>query len=406
MDIQHKIAKDIETIAECRTCHTDSHKTQKMLFIGEGGKGISHSMPNIMLEKGLSCKGCHIFHEEKGGRIIKSDTFTSRAEACESCHGRGFARILQEWETSTEKKLGEIRSVFTKANQEINQTKKSSKEKAKKLLEEAAFNIDLVEKGKSVHNMNYSQELLQTSYNTIVEALRLINSTYKPVIAFASSRELPTQCSNCHAGIEEISGQIFGLNFPHKSHLLEQKIQCDVCHSNVRKHGEFVATKQGCAVCHHKDTSKDCTGCHQIQKAFYQGGTFNSYEIPKDIMFEAEAECTDCHLGPQNQIYRSDKNKCLDCHEEGYDEIFAQWQNSVKSLVASLNRTLTEKKKLNLSEEDKAQVSKIEKTLETIALDGSTGIHNYSSIEEILTNLQNTLKSLGENSSNEEKKLY
>jgi predicted translin family RNA/ssDNA-binding protein len=207
MDIQHKIIKDIDTISDCKTCHTDSHKTQKILFAGEGGKGITHSMPNIMLDKGLSCKGCHIFHEEKGGRIIKSETFTSRAKACESCHGKGFSRILQEWETSTEKKLGEIRAVYSKAHQEISQTKKSSKEKAEKLLEEAAFNIDIVEKGKSVHNMNYSQELLQTSYNTIVEALRIIGSSYKPEIAFITSKELPTQCSNCHAGIEEISGQ-------------------------------------------------------------------------------------------------------------------------------------------------------------------------------------------------------
>ncbi len=406
MDIQHKIIKDIDTISDCQTCHTDSHKTQKILFTGEGGKGISHSMPNIMLEKGLSCKGCHIFHEEKGGRIIKSETFTSRAEACESCHGRGFARILQEWETSTEKKLGEIRTVYSKARQEINRTKKPDKEKAEKLLEEAAFNIDIVEKGKSVHNMNYSQELLQTSFNSIEEALRLIGSSYKPKIAFATSKELPTQCSNCHAGIEEISGQVFGLNFPHKSHLLEQKIQCDVCHSNVRKHGEFVATKQSCAACHHQDTSKDCSGCHQIQKTFYQGGTFNSYEIPKDIMSEAEAECTDCHLGPQNQIIRPDKSKCLDCHEEDYAEIFTEWQNSVKDLITSLKNALEEKKKLSLTEEVKSQIFNIERTLQTIVLDGSIGIHNYSSIEEILTNLRNTLKSLGEKSSNEEKKLY
>jgi hypothetical protein len=315
MDIQHKIIKDIDTISDCKTCHTDSHKAQKILFVGEGGKGITHSMPNIMLEKGLSCKGCHIFHEEKGGLIIKSETFTSRAKACESCHGKGFARILQEWEISTEKKLSEIRIVYSRASQEIEQNRKPNKEKAENLLEEAAFNIDIVERGKSVHNMNYSQELLQISYNTIVDALRLIGSSYKPVIAFASSKELPTQCSNCHAGIEEISGQMFGLNFPHKSHLLEQKIQCDVCHSNVRKHGEFVATKQSCAVCHHKDTTKNCTGCHKIQKTFYEGGTFNGYEIPKDIMSEAEAECTDCHIGPQNKIFRSDQNKCLDCHE-------------------------------------------------------------------------------------------
>jgi len=244
--------------------------------------------------------------------------------------------------------------------------------------------------------MAYSQELLQTSYGSIKEALRLIGSSYKPEILFASSKELPTQCSSCHAGIEEIDAQIFGLDFPHKSHLLEQKIQCDVCHSNVRKHGEFIATKKSCAVCHHKDTTRDCAGCHQIQKTFYEGGSFNGYDIPKDIMSEAEAECTDCHIGPQNQIFRSDKTKCLDCHEEGYDEIFSEWQNSVQDLIDSLKTSLKEKKKISLSEDEKAQLLNIEKTLKTIELDGSTGIHNYSSIEEILTNLQNTLKSLGE----------
>jgi hypothetical protein len=104
MEIQHKIVRDIEAIADCRACHTGSHRAQKILFTGQGGKGISHPMPNIMLEKGLSCKGCHIFHEEGGGRIIKSETFVSKAEACERCHGEGFARILEDWETATEKK--------------------------------------------------------------------------------------------------------------------------------------------------------------------------------------------------------------------------------------------------------------------------------------------------------------
>lgn len=396
LSIQHKIVKDIETIAECRTCHTDSHKTQKILFAGEGGKGIAHSMPNIMLEKGLSCKGCHIFHEEKGGRIIKSETLTSRAEACESCHGRGFSRILKEWEISTERKLDEIRSVYARASQEINQTKKPGKEKAKKRLEDAAFNIDLVERGKSVHNMAYSQELLRTSSDSIADALRLIGSSYKPEVMFASPEELPTQCSSCHAGIEEIDTQIFGLNFPHKGHLLERKIQCDICHSNVRKHGEFIATKQSCAVCHHQDTTKDCTGCHQIQKTFYQGGTFDSTEIPKDIMSEAETECTDCHLGPQNRILRSDQKKCLDCHEDGYDEIFLEWQNSVNELVRSVRAAVQEKKKSKMTEEEKSQLQKIEQMLHRIELDGSHGIHNFSTIEELLTNFGKTLKNLNE----------
>jgi len=401
LDIQHKIIKEIDTISDCQTCHTDYHKAQKILFAGEGGKGSAHPMPNIMLEKGLSCKGCHIFHEETGGRIIKSETFISKARACESCHGRGFSRILKDWEISTEKKLTEIKAIYTRVRQEIVQTKKPDKEKAKSLLDEAAFNIDIVERGKSVHNMTYSQELLRASYDNLLEALRLISSSYKPKIFLASAKEVPTLCSNCHAGIEEINTQIFGLDFPHKRHLIEQKIQCSTCHSNVRRHGEFIASKHGCAVCHHRDIEKDCTVCHKLQTAFYEGGQLDSHNIPKDIMFEAEVECTGCHISPQNQIYRSDRNKCVDCHEEEYGEIFSEWQNSVQDLIRSLKTSLAEKKKLSLSREEKAQLSEIEKSLKNVELDGSSGIHNYSTIEEMLTNFQKTLKSFGKNPLNE-----
>jgi hypothetical protein len=395
LDIQHKIIRDIDAIADCQSCHTDYHKAQKILFAGEGGKGVSHPVPNIMLEKGLSCKGCHIFHKEKGGRVIKSETLTSEAKACESCHGKGFARIMKDWEISTNKKLSMIRDIYARVSQEIKLTKNAQKQKAQKLLEEAAFNIDIVERGKSVHNITYSQELLSASFNKLEEALHLIGSAYKPERFLAVAKEVPTQCSNCHAGIEEINRQAFGLDFPHKEHLIEQKIQCSTCHSNLRKHGEFIATKQSCAVCHHKDPEKDCTSCHQLQKTFYQGGSINGFTIAKDIMFEAEAECTDCHLGPENQIFRSDASKCLDCHDEEYRQIFDEWQDSVKDLIDSVKTSLKEKKKLSLSKQEKTHLLNIEKTLRQIELDGSLGIHNYSSTDEILTNLSKTLKSLG-----------
>ena len=399
LDIQHKIIKDINTIADCQTCHTDYHKAQKILFLGEGGKGVSHPMPNIMLEKGLSCKGCHIFHEEKGGRVIKSETFVSKDEACESCHGKGFARIMREWEISTNKKLSQIRFIYGKAANELNLTKNANKEKARQFLEEAAFNIDIVERGKGVHNVEYSQELLSASYNKIVEALKTIGSAYEPGPFLAVAKEVPTQCYNCHAGIEEIDRQIFGLNFPHKKHLIEQKIQCSSCHSNVRKHGEFIATKQSCALCHHQDTTMDCTGCHQLQKAIYEGGELNGYDIPGDIMFEAEASCTDCHLNAENQIFRFEANKCLDCHDEEYKDIFMEWQNSVKELIDSVKGSLKEKRKLTLSSEEKAQLLHVEKILQKIELDGSSGVHNYSFLEETLTNLEKILTSLGKQSS-------
>jgi Zn ribbon nucleic-acid-binding protein len=263
-------------------------------------------------------------------------------------------------------------------------------------LEEALFNIELVETGKSVHNIAYSQKLLSAAYSKMLEALDTIKSNYKPKPFAAAQKEIPTECSNCHAGIEEISASIFGLNFPHKKHLIEQKISCDTCHSNMRTHGEFIATKQSCATCHHKDTDKDCTSCHTLQKTLYRGGTWNGTEIPGDIMFEAGAECTDCHLDDKNAVFRSDKKKCLDCHEEGYDELFTEWQDSIKALIQSVTNALNDKKNLKLPEQDRQILRDIERTLQKLKLDGSSGVHNYMFMEEWLTTQIKRIESLAQ----------
>lgn len=393
-EIQHKISKDIETIADCRTCHTDYHIAQKILYSGQGGKGISHPQPNIMLEKGLSCKGCHMFHEKSGGGLIESDTLISKEESCESCHGEGFARILKSWETSTSKKLSQIKNVHRQSQREISRSQHAKKEEAENLLNEAEFNIELVEKGKSVHNVTYSQELLFVSYQKIQEALERIESNYNPQLQLGIPDEVPTQCYNCHAGIEEINTSIFGLDFPHKNHLLDQKIECSACHSNVRKHGEFIATKQTCAGCHHLNAQINCQQCHTLQQSIYQGGLISGMEIPRDIMSEAEVECVDCHRNDQNKIYRSDKSKCADCHDEDYQNLFIEWQKTFNELIQAVLSEIKARKQEELSNPAKDKILKMEKILIHLNLDGSSGIHNFFFIEETLTGMQEKLKNL------------
>jgi hypothetical protein len=65
--------------------------------------------------------------------------------------------------------------------------------------------------------------------------------------------------------------------------------------------------------------------------------------------------------------------------------------------IESGKTQLKEKRKLSLSEEDKARILNIEQTMDMIELDGSTGIHNFSNIEELLTNSVEWLKSLENN---------
>lgn len=395
LEIQHKIVKDIDAIADCNSCHKDYHKAQKILYTGEGGKGLDHPMPNVMLEKGLSCKGCHIFHEEHGGALIRSDTLVSDANACESCHGKGFARILKGWEESTAKKLGQIKSIYRQVNQIIRRTEHAKKSVAEALLEEADFNIEIVDQGKSVHNVTFAQELLMASYNKMLDALRAVESGYTPQGFQIVSSEIPTLCANCHAGIEEINKEIFGLTFPHKKHLIEQKIDCSRCHSNARTHGEFIATKQSCASCHHEDTKADCGSCHKVQKTFYRGGEWDGRQIPRDIMAEAEVECLDCHLGENKKIDRPDKGKCAECHDEEYAEMHSEWQKTTKDLIFSISSSIKKIRNAPLTPEESETLRAIEEEMGRIKVDGSNGVHNYIFIEESLSNMKKALESIG-----------
>jgi hypothetical protein len=332
-----------------------------------------------------------LFHEESGGQLIKSDTFVSRAQACESCHGEGFARILKAWEASTVKKLAQINSILNRARREIRQSNHPSKTRAEALMQEALFNIEIVDKGKSVHNIAYSLELLSSSYEKLQEALKAVDSDYSLPFFQIAADEIPTQCANCHAGIEEITSPIFGMNFPHKNHLFEQKLECSSCHSNVRRHGELTATKKSCSGCHHKEQEKDCSACHHIQTQLYRGGTLNGQEIPMDIMAEGEVDCSDCHAAGGEKIIRPDKTACAECHDEDYAEMFTEWQNSIRTLLKEVTSSIQVKRKSSLTEQEKRDLAEIERFVRTIRLDGSTGIHNYMFIEEYLTDIRKKL---------------
>jgi hypothetical protein len=356
-------------------------------------------MPNIMLEKGLSCKGCHIFHEEKG-RLIKSETATSKAEACESCHGKGFARIQENWARATARKLGDVKAIYERAAREVGGSGGGKAAEARSLLEEAIYNIDLVERGKSVHNINYSQELLYVSWTKIEEALSLIGSPFKPPKPAAPAQPSAGLCSNCHSGIEELSGKVFGLTFPHKHHLAEQKLDCSTCHSNARKHGELVATRTTCAGCHHQEAKRECGSCHSLQKTLHEGGTLEGVAVPKDIMAEAEIGCRACHLDGDKKVFRPGADKCVECHEAEYRTTLKEWQDTTKNLLRELAASLKKAGQTAPAEDRKSEARRMESVLESITDDGSLGVHNYLFIEEFLTKSLKTIKSMPESGRN------
>ncbi len=393
LEIQHKIVKDIAAIADCQACHTGTHDAQKILFTGQGGKGVAKAEPNVMLDKGLSCKACHIFHEESAGGLLKAGTFTAREKACESCHGPGFARILKEWEDSTARKLSAIREIYARTAEEVRLSRAASgpKERALALLGDASYNIDIVDKGKSVHNIAYSQELLSVAFMRMTQALKVAGSSYQPEGSAFRTGRVPPACASCHTGVEDVSAPVFGVVFSHRTHL-NQNLTCQDCHSNTRRHGELTATKASCAGCHHTDAQASCSACHVTQKAFFEGGTVAGLTVPADVMAEAGVDCKACHLNASKAVSRPDGAKCASCHEASYAETLAQWQTETRAAISRLAASAAGLKARGLTDPEKAALDSIARFLDSLAVDGSSGVHNQAFVRSQLAALEKRLQ--------------
>jgi hypothetical protein len=243
---------------------------------------------------------------------------------------------------------------------------------------------------------------LTASLEKIREALAAAGSSYRPEATTLLNRETPNACLTCHAGIEEISPPVFGLQFSHRKHAVGQKLECKTCHSNVRRHGELTATKAFCATCHHREAKKSCGECHALQKTMYEGGALGAVTVPKDMMAEAGASCPDCHLDKAKKVIRPDGGACVACHDEKYRVTYTEWRDGVRSRADEVRSALHVVYKKPLTDPERAEVLKIEEALRTIDLDGSSGVHNYMFIDEYLTKAISSIKSLS--NGKEEKK--
>jgi nitrate/TMAO reductase-like tetraheme cytochrome c subunit len=374
--VQHKIIKDAEALSDCRACHTGAHKAQEILYTGQGGAGTPHPVPNVMLEKGLNCQGCHVLHNVVGKRV-KSETLRSSPAVCESCHGKGYARILKNWEAATEKRLAEARAVYASAAAEVAGRGGAGTAQARALLEEAAFNIEVVEKGKAAHNVDYSQALLAAALAKVGRALTAVGSPAKVEAPLILNQAAPNACSTCHAGIEEVSRPVFGLTFPHRAHVVRQKMDCTACHSNEKRHGELTATKASCAPCHHKAPAKDCGSCHAVQKTVYRGGVSGGLTVPREVMSAAEIGCAECHLDKAKAVRRPGADVCVACHgEDQYRAVAEDQKAAVRRGLDDLKAALHQAYRNRPAAAQSAAVRKAEDLIRMAESDGSGGAHN------------------------------
>lgn len=382
--IQHKIQRlTPESNLNCSVCHGGTHSEQLLLFTG--GPLLGRTGPgNPMFDVGLNCESCHVKHRALDGLSTRMD---ANAEACVSCHGEGYDRLLGQWERAASDKLSRFRRDLANVERLVGPARRAGREGVAPAADEAREVMDVVQIGKAVHNPAFADELLRYGYEQLAKAVRSAGVVY--ALPKLEPSTLPGDCASCHAGVENLSTPYRRKSFSHTVHAVEQGVGCKDCHSNERIHGQMIMPSQQCNSCHHKPPlTETCGTCHETALAFY-AGTYADSGQP-DVMNEAGVGCLDCHSA-RNAIVRPDAQICLDCHDSGYDDMGNEWLAEIRTAVSSLEgRLRATPPQLRSSEEFRL----IRTTLEDVISGSGNGAHNYLLASDLLADVKKRLDRL------------
>lgn len=228
-------------------------------------------------------------------------------------------------------------------------------------------------------------------------------SCHKREVAKSSHVE-HTVCLNCHDFSMEADVNSVEL---HASHTDGEKIECFSCHGQVL-HGQTrvasVSAMMDCQSCH-SDT-------HQVQRTLYSTQfPTGSHEQDRVLspMFLTHVECTGCHiersarttgaLDSFGTVARAVPAACDNCHEPGTGEKYVPyWQNRIKTVYERVNRSVTEFEALARAQSDASRAEsygrraqQARSVLDSIAADGSWGVHNFKYTETLLLEAEKTV---------------
>ncbi len=288
----------------------------------------------------------------------------SSPEACDKCHGAGYGHLLIRWETKLQSLDKEASDYLAEARRALTKQQKSRADIAS-FLTDAAHKIDEVRQARGIHNIKLSSYLLEDAHQDISRALMAagLKSTVHP--EHPNGDRIPSDCANCHFGIDEINVAVYDLNFQHAKHL-DEGVTCSKCHSNLRQHGELLLNRSECQNCHHSREDRGCESCHAEQAQLLQGKTPFFTGAP-DMMWEADVSCQDCHL-VETETVRRGAALCADCHDDDYPEMVADWRTEIQLYLNQLP-------------------SKYRAQIDWINNEGSLGGHNPQAIIDYLEGL-------------------
>ncbi|MBM4034240.1 MAG: hypothetical protein FJ291_21030 [Planctomycetes bacterium] len=140
----------------CNRCHTGKHDYTAQLYRGTGARGVKDK-PSAMWAAKVQCIACHQFPGGIPGHAPRA-TYEAGEKACVECHGKDVEGMLASWREDVAKALKKAADDLAKATATV-QARPSPQ--AEQLLADARHNLELVQYGRGVHNLDYAVAVLR-----------------------------------------------------------------------------------------------------------------------------------------------------------------------------------------------------------------------------------------------------
>ena len=211
-------------------------------------------------------------------------------------------------------------------------------------------------------------------------------------------------CLNCHSFSKDPGADHVEL---HQAHTAGEKVECFACHGQV-PHGQTAVASL--------EVMMDCRNCHsdthQVQRTIYTTQSPTQEQAAQRVlspMFMTHVECIACHiervqkksgaLDSFGTVARAVPRACDTCHEKGTGEKYVPfWQGSIKAKFEQVKTRLESLEALAKARTDaeagKQLRDKTEQArliLESVAADGSWGVHNFKYTEAMLIRAEQIL---------------
>ncbi len=161
----------------CSDCHhgkkikkvkcEDCHVNVKRLVQGKGGIGVKER-PSNKLDV-VECIDCH-----RGVPTKKKDTLNAIKKRCIECHDQSYGEMAEQWKTVSDGLLKKMAPKLAQTKEEIDRIERRGGHTFvyRKLYGEAEFNYNLAKNGKGIHNLEYTEELLEFANRRLDEAVK------------------------------------------------------------------------------------------------------------------------------------------------------------------------------------------------------------------------------------------